>query len=534
MVVEGNMRSRLSWRVNRRRVSKSEGDRNNLGSSNVGTSTDSGWPLSNNNMEMSAFPDAKPGATDAPAKAPERHAGATVTAVDIDSVPVADNESGGTPSPKEELDAINFNEPNGNTTDSPLGTTTSHGGDGEEYPEGGVRAWLVVLGAWLALFASLGLMNILATFQTYISNNQLTEYDTSSVGWIFSLYTFVSFFMGIYVGPLFDKYGPRWLILSGTLCLVVSLILMSISYEFWHFLLAFGLMSGLASSLLFTPSIAAIGHFFKARRGFATGVAATAGSIGGIVFPLMLHRLFDTVGFAWAIRTLAFVCLAVTIISNFLIRARLPPAKDASPHPDIRIFRNKAFAWTTLAVFLLEFALFIPLTYISSYALKQGFSSTFATNLISILNAGSVVGRVLPGWYADKIGPFNANIMSVALTAAGCFAIWLPAGHTAPGIIIFALIFGFASGSNIALVPVSIGRLCKTQAYGRYYATCYTLVSVAVLIGIPIAGKIVDSNGGEYWGLIVTTGVVYLASLVAFAMVKVEVVGWRAAVFAIL
>lgn len=483
------------------------------------------------------MPNAKTG-TDAAAKTASEapKPGVTVTSVDIIGSSVKD-ESGG--AKEKEFDIVNIaasdsnNDRSGESTDNTLTTNdTDNDNDNDDYPEGGLRAWLVVLGAWLALFASLGLMNILATFQTYISSNQLQEYDTSSVGWIFSLYTFVSFFMGIYVGPLFDKYGPRWLILSGTLSLSLSLMFMSISYELWHFLLAFGLLSGIASSLLFTPSIAAIGHFFKARRGFATGIAATAGSIGGIVFPLMLQRLFTTVGWAWAIRTLAFLCLAVTVVSNFLIRSRLPAAKDASPHPDIRIFRNRAFAWTTLAVFLLEFALFIPLTYISSYALSKGFSSTFATNLISILNSGSVVGRVLPGWYADKIGPFNANMISVLLTAIGCFTIWLPAGHTAPGIIIFALLFGFASGSNISLVPVSIGRLCKTRNYGRYYATCYTLVSIAVLIGIPIAGKIVDNNGGEYWGLIVTTGVVYLASLAAFAMVKVEVVGWRGVVLA--
>jgi len=327
-----------------------------------------------------------------------------------------------------------------------------------------------------------------------------------------------------------------WLVSSGTTASiqVIKPTLTPPPPEYWHFLLSFGVLSGLASSLLFTPSVAAIGHFFKARRGLATGIASTAGSIGGIIFPLMLQRLFETVGWAWAIRALALVCLAVTIVSNFLIRSRLPPAKDASPHPDIRIFKNKAFVWTTLAVFLLEFALFIPLTYISSYALSKGFSSTFATNLLSILNAGSVVGRVLPGWYADKIGPFNANMISVAATAVACFAVWLPAGHTKPGIIIFALIFGFTSGSNITLIPVSIGRLCRTQNYGRYYATCYTLVSLAVLIGIPIAGKIVDSSGGEYWGLIVTTGVVYMASFAAFWMVKVSVVGWRQAALAII
>ena len=399
--------------------------------------------------------------------------------------------------------------------------------DDNEYPEGGVRAWLVVFGCWLALFAALGLMNILATFQTYVSANQLADYDPGTIGWIFSLYTFISFFLGIYVGPLFDKYGPRWLILSGTGCLAVSLMLLSISYEYWHFLLAFGILSGLASSLLFTPSFAAIGHFFRARRGFATGIASTAGSVAGIIFPLMLQRLFTSVGWEWGIRILAFLCFAVTVVANFLIRSRLPPAQNASVHPDVRIFKNKAFALTTAAVFMLEFALFIPLTYISSYALSKGFSHAFSFDILTILNTGSVFGRVLPGYWSDRIGPFNVNIISAAVTVVATFGVWLPLGHTKAGIIVFALVFGFTSGCNISMIPVAIGRLCRTQYYGRYYATCYTVVSVAVLIGIPIAGKVVESNRGGYWGLIVLTGVFYVGSVLTFLMAKVSAVGWK-------
>jgi predicted MFS family arabinose efflux permease len=241
----------------------------------------------------------------------------------------------------------------------------------------------------------------------------------------------------------------------------------------------------------------------------------------------MLQSLFDKIGWAWAIRSLGFLCLTLTIISNFLIKSRLPPAKNVSAHPDIRIFQNLAFLYTTIAVFLLEFALFIPLTYLSSYALSKGFDNAFSFQVITILNVGSVFGRVLPGYWADHIGHFNANMISVVVTIVACLGIWLPAGHTTAGIVIFALIFGFTSGSNISLVPVAIGRLCKTQHYGRYYATCYTVVSMACLINIPIGGKILNAGQGDYTWLIVTTGLIYCASLCAFLAAKVSAVGWR-------
>ncbi|KAK1446075.1 major facilitator superfamily transporter [Colletotrichum melonis] len=405
------------------------------------------------------------------------------------------------------------------------GVASTTAGEEETYPEGGLRAWSVVLGSWLALFSALGIMNSIAIFQTYVATHQLKGYSEGTIGWIFSVYTFLCFFGGIYIGPVFDQYGPRWLVLAGTVCLVIGVMLLSICTVYWHFMLAFGILCGLGSSLVFTPSIAAVGHWFKRRRGFATGMASTGGSIGGIIFPLMMKSLFPRIGWGWTIRAVGFICLALCGASNFLIRSRLPPARNASPHPDPRIFRSAAFSLTTAGIFLMEFALFIPLTYISSYTLSQGFSESFAFSILPILNAGSVLGRALPGWWADRAGPFNSNMAAIVLSVVACLAVWLPAGSTAAGVIVFAVLFGFASGNNISISPVCVGRLCKTQHYGRYYSTTYTAVSVACLIGIPIGGEIVTATGGQYWGLIIFTGLVYVLALAALMAAKFVCVG---------
>ncbi|KAI8154464.1 Riboflavin transporter MCH5 [Colletotrichum sp. SAR 10_65] len=420
-------------------------------------------------------------------------------------------------------------------------TTTA--AEEETYPEGGLRAWSVVLGSWLALFSALGIMNSIAVFQTYVATHQLQGYREGTIGWIFSVYTFLCFFGGIYIGPVFDRWGPRWLVLSGTVCLVIGVMLLSICTRrflpvprlrrialtnatvYWHFMLAFGILCGLGSSLVFTPSIAAVGHWFKRRRGFATGMASTGGSIGGIVFPLMMQSLFPRLGWGWTIRAVGFICLALCGASNFLIRSRLPPPRNASPHPDPRIFRSAAFSLTTAGIFLMEFALFIPLTYISSYALSRGFSESFAFQILPILNAGSVLGRALPGWWADVAGPFNSNLAAIVVSVVACLAVWLPAGGSAAGVIVFAVLFGFASGNNISISPVCVGRLCKTQHYGRYYSTTYTCVSVACLVGIPIGGELITAAGGEYWGLIVFTGIVYVLAFAALLAAKIVCVG---------
>jgi len=92
-----------------------------------------------------------------------------------------------------------------------------------EFPEGGIQAWLVVLGSWCALFSSLGIMNTMGAFQEHISSNQLKHLDVAIVGWIFSLYAFLTFGVGLFVGPIFDTYGPRYLIISGSTLVVLSM-----------------------------------------------------------------------------------------------------------------------------------------------------------------------------------------------------------------------------------------------------------------------------------------------------------------------
>ncbi|KAK3311336.1 major facilitator superfamily domain-containing protein [Chaetomium strumarium] len=400
--------------------------------------------------------------------------------------------------------------------------------DGEYYPEGGFRGWLVVLGCWLGLFASLGFMQILATFQAYLTTTTPPiRIGPRALGAAIFAYASLSLLLGIYVGPLFDIYGPRRLVLGGTACLVVSLLVASVSTTHWHLFAALGILSSLGSSLLFTPAIAAIGHFFKTRRGLATGVATTAGPASGVIFPLLVQALFVRVGWAWAMRALALVCLAITAAASFLIRARLPGAKDAVPHPHARIFRTAGFAPTVVAVVLAQFAAFLPLTYLSSYALEKGFTQAFSFDVVAILNASSVVGRLLGGWWADRIGPFNANVVTSAVAAFVCLVLWLPAGGTKPGIAIFAVVFGCASGSSVSLVPVSVGRLCRTQEYGRYYGACYTIASLLSLFAIPIAGRVVRGNGGSYWGLIVTTALLYVAAAIALGVARASVVGRR-------
>jgi hypothetical protein len=115
-------------------------------------------------------------------------------------------------------------------------STHPHSTSPTTYPEGGTRAWLVVLGAWCGLTASIGLYNTTGVLSIVISSSVLTTSSSSSLGWIFSIYAFVVWSVGVWVGPCFDVFGPRLLLLGGTCCTVLGVLCLSFcSGEFFFF-----------------------------------------------------------------------------------------------------------------------------------------------------------------------------------------------------------------------------------------------------------------------------------------------------------
>lgn len=301
-------------------------------------------------------------------------------------------------------------------------------------------------------------------------------------------------------------------------------------------------MGGLGGALLNSPAYGTIAHFFNKRRGFATGIASTAGGVGGIVFPIMLQKLLPRLGFAWSTRILGFILLAVAVPANLWIRTRLPPRKRpadaaggdrrwrgrlASLLPDFRVFRDKRFALAAVGIFFMEWGLFIPLTFIVSYAAAHGRDATSSYTLLSLLNAGSVVGRFLPGVMADRFGRFNVIIGTIALCCATVLGLWLPAGDSHAMVIAFAVVFGFASGSNLGLVPVCLGQLCDARDYARYLSTANFLASFGTLSSVPIGGALLGDGGHTGWmSVILFSGVSYAMALLCYGSARVMAVGW--------
>ncbi|KAL2883122.1 hypothetical protein SGCOL_001310 [Colletotrichum sp. CLE4] len=392
--------------------------------------------------------------------------------------------------------------------------------ESHKYPEGGKDAWLVVAGAWCAMIPSMGLLNTLAVLQAWVSQNELHGLPESTIGWVFSTYAFFLYFCGAQVGMrrLNQLKRLKLTILQGPIF---------DAHDFYQFLLTFGVLGGVSASLLFNPSIAAIGHWFSERRALATGIACTAGGVGGVVFPLIILYMAPKVGFPWAIRTVGFICAAASVLACTLLKKRLPPSKTSSGAIDLKALKETKFGLATLAVFLIEFAVFIPYTYICSYAIHEGIDLQKSLLLSALFNAGAIPGRALPGYVADRFGPFNVTCVTALVCSTFIFALWMTAGGGEAATTAFAVMFGFWSGAAISLTPVCIGQVCRIEDYGKRSGTAFFVCSFGALVGVPFAGAILQWSGGTYDGLILFAGGLYILSFFAFAVARGVAGGWN-------
>ncbi|GAA5832759.1 hypothetical protein JCM3766R1_007031 [Sporobolomyces carnicolor] len=365
-------------------------------------------------------------------------------------------------------------------------------------PDGGVRAWLNVLGGFLVLFASFGYTNSWGVYQAYYSQTIYRAYSDSTIAWIGSVQLCLFFVLALVAGSLFDKGKFRYLLAAGSAFQTTSIFLIPECEEFWHTMLVQGVMSGTGIGLCFLPALSIQSHWFLRRRAFAIGIVTCGSSIGGIVFPIMLNKLFVNrqVGFAEGVRASGYLVAGLFAIANLIMSPH--PARliaNKTPLPPLRKILTLNYCLLTGGAFLLNWGLWMPLFYLQLFAQSKGVSADLSFYTLAIYNAGSVFGRTIPNLAADHLGP--QNIQSFCCVAAGIVLYCLYACETAAGIVTFAAVYGFLSSGWISLVSPSIIAISgDISEIGLRQGVAFLIVAGGAVGGNPVCGRLVGLGGG--------------------------------------
>ncbi|KAK4554993.1 hypothetical protein LTR86_007759 [Recurvomyces mirabilis] len=363
-------------------------------------------------------------------------------------------------------------------------------------PNGGLQAWLQVLGAWSLFFNTWGLLNTFGVYQTYYESGALFQANSSDISWIGSVQSLMVLLTGAVVGPFFDRGYFRYLLVIGTILVVFGHMMLSLVDSLWQAILAQGFCVGIGAGMLFVPAVAIMPSYFSTKLGMAIGIAASGSSMGGIIYPIMFYKLIAEVGFGWSVRILGFTILATLMVPIFCMKMRFKPGKVRAMF-DPTAFTDGPFIFCVVSILIGFIGLYVGIFYYSFFG-----QSTRITNdsmsfyLVPILNAGSVLGRTLPNILADKIGPIN--VIAPGGIMVGIVLLCNIAVHNLAGIIVSVLFFGFFSGIFIALPPVLFVQLTKDKSkIGTRIGMGFALIGFGVLAGGPGGGGILQRKGPD-------------------------------------
>lgn len=121
-------------------------------------------------------------------------------------------------------------------------------------------------------------------------------------------------------------------------------------------------------------------------------------------------------------------------------------------------------------------------------------------------------------------------ITMCSLSAIVILALWLPGTLLSPGsaaiYIVFSMLYGFASGAFVGMVPALLGQISPdVTKIGVRQGVLFTCISIASLTGSPIAGAILSRQNGTYWGLQVFSGAMMVASVFFFIAARAVLAG---------
>jgi MFS family permease len=322
----------------------------------------------------------------------------------------------------------------------------------------------------------------------------------------FVAYTIFSPLLGI-IG---DRYNSRWLISIFVGLLGVGGLLMAFSTSVLKASIFFTL-AGIGAAACWAPVMALARRWIDEKSKGRTLAIIDVGSALGIIaagsaIPVLVVARDWTAG--WI--CLGAVGLVVAVLDVFFIRhspAGAPPPRRAVRQPTgssaslIGLLGNWRFWLIGLAYLLTGFAILIPFTFLSTYAVQeQAFPYQRAAGLLTVIGVSAIAGKLILGPLSDKIKRIRVMMLCSALIMVGSLGMAYGWGSALP--YIFTLVFGLGYGAAWAMYAAVASDYFPGEMTGGIVGLWTMYLGVGSIASPVIAGWIADVTGTLAWSFV--------------------------------
>jgi len=394
--------------------------------------------------------------------------------------------------------------------------------------------YIVVIAAFFIMVVSWATYNSFGIFL----KPWLTEFgwDTAATSGAFSLSMMIYGVLGIVVGGLNDRFGPRAVLTFCVLLLGLGYILMSQAGTLWQLYLFFGVIVGTGMSGVWVPQLSTVARWFIEKRTLMTGIVIAGTGIGQLVGPPVTSRLIVTFDWPLASIILGIIILLVAVTAAQFLK-REPNQTKQTPHVESeRQYQGAkivtpAFSfkeavsttqfWVAFGIFFCYgFGLFVVVVHIVHHAIELNISPISAANILAVRGALSIFGSYVLGALADKIGNKQIFIIGFVIMSAALF--WLPFAKEEWMLYLFIIVLGFVCGGMAASESPLTAWLFGLDSHGLIYGVVHVGFTVGAAMGPIVAGYIFDLTGSYKIAFLIcaTIGVVGLMLTATLRPVK--------------
>ena len=316
-------------------------------------------------------------------------------------------------------------------------------------------------------------------------------------------------FLGILVGRLNDRFGPRVVMTVAGFFFGLGLLLMSGLNNIWQLYLFYGVVVGIGLSSIDIIPLSTIARWFVRRRGMMTGMAKVGTGTGQFVIPLVASILITAYGWRNSYIIIGAIAMVLLISIGQLLRrdpagmGLLPDGNresqaESSKPAETGFYLQEALRtrqfWTICLTYLATmFCLLIIMVHIVPHATDIGISSTTAAGILSAIGGISMAGRFVTGIAIDRIG--NRRSMIICFILLILAFLWLQLAKELWMLSLFAVVYGFAHGGLFTVISPIVAEYFGLRTHGALFGIVFFSSMVGGAAGPVIAGHIFDTTG---------------------------------------
>ena len=381
--------------------------------------------------------------------------------------------------------------------------------------------WVIVAAGGLLGCVAIGAMFSLPVFLLPISKD--TGWSVTGVSTAMTIGFLAMAFASMFWGGLSDRWGPRPVVLTGSVLLAASLMLASVTTSLIAFQFVFGLVVGVAVAAVFAPMMACVTGWFDTHRSLAVSLVSAGMGMAPMTMSPFAAWLITMHDWRTSMQIIALVVLALMIPASLLVKRApaLEAGGDEAMEADApqegmttrEVLRSPQFIVLCLTNFFCCATHSGPIFHTVSYAITCGIPMIAAVTIYSIEGLAGMGGRVVFGLLGDRFGAKHILVLGLLVQAFGALAYVFTGGLAS--FYLVAGIFGFIYAGVMPLYAVIARENFPLRMMGTVIGGTAMAGSLGMALGPVAGGLIYDTFASYTWLYVGSWGIGIGAFLIA-------------------